>query len=155
VPWLCAFEGTALFLDADMVVTGDIRELFDCADGTDVQVMKQQKLFEWASAMLFNCAECRILTPDFVDNKANGLLDMKWAKSVGELPEEWNRCVGYSSEKSPAKLYHFTKGIPCWPETQNHQEDAIWFQAYEEANHTVSWEELMGQSIHAQPKHVN
>jgi hypothetical protein len=149
VPWLCSFEGRALFLDADMVVTGDIRELLDHADGTDVQVMKQQKPFEWASAMLFNCESCKILMPEFVDNKVNALLDLKWARSIGDLPEEWNRCVGYSPETSVAKLYHFTKGIPCWPETQNNREDQVWYEAFEEANATVSWKELMGQSIHA------
>lgn len=153
VPWLCGYQGRALFLDADMVVTADIRELFELGDASDVQVMKRQQRFEWASAMLFNCARCRILTPEYVEDSSRALLDLKWAQSIGEFPERWNRCVGYSTERAPAKLYHFTKGIPCWPETQKNPEDAVWFKAFEDANFTVSWSELMGNSIHARHTH--
>jgi hypothetical protein len=134
-----------------MIVRGDIKELFDMADmlNFDLHVMKSQARFEWASAMLFNNMRCRKLTPEFIEDTKNNPLDLSWARDIGDFPEEWNRCVGYSKEASPAKLYHFTKGIPCWPETQNNPEDELWFQAFEEANHTVSHAELMGGSVHA------
>ena len=69
VPWLCQFKGRALFLDADMVVTGDIAELFDMAGLNAVSVMQDHQRFEWASAMLFNCGACLRLTPDFIDDE--------------------------------------------------------------------------------------
>ena len=146
-----------MFLDADIVVKGDIAELFSYADvvNHDLHVMKDQARFEWPSVMLFNNMRCRQLTPEYIDNLSDNPLALNWARSIGDLPEEWNRCVGYSEKKTPAKLYHFTKGIPCWPETQNNEEDPIWFDAFEDANHTVSWDNLMGQSVHAKVKNVN
>lgn len=149
VPYLCNFEGTALFLDADMVVTGDIAELFALADGvSSVQVNKQQKPFEWPSAMLFNCEHCKTLTPQYIDNPANKLYDFAWAKSIGEFPEEWNFCVPYSGNSDRAKLYHFTQGTPNWKETRGHPEDKYWFDAYKAMLRSCSFQELMGNSVH-------
>lgn len=152
VPWLCEFKGTALFLDADMVVDGDIAELFELASPAAgaVQVVKDQPKFEWPSAMLFNCALCRVLTPDFIEDQRNALLDLAWAEQIGALPAEWNRCIGYTDPQE-GKLYHWTQGIPCWPETQGHPQDEIWHEAREALTHTVPWVQLMGKSVHAQP----
>jgi lipopolysaccharide biosynthesis glycosyltransferase len=56
-PYLMGYKGTALFLDADMIVLEDIKELFDLADDRyAVQVVKAKDRFEWPSMMLFNCA---------------------------------------------------------------------------------------------------
>lgn len=157
VPWLCDFQGSALFLDADMLILGDIAELFSYADciAADVQVNKQQPPFEWASAMLFNCMRCRRLTPEFVDDPKNALFDFGWAKSVGEFPAGWNSCVGYAEADSP-NLVHYTQGIPVWPETRGkHKEDRYWIEAHKEMNSTVSWKELMGESVHAQRMAAN
>ena len=52
VPQLCNYEGWALFLDLDMLVQGDIAELFDLADESQaVMVVKSNARFEWASVM--------------------------------------------------------------------------------------------------------
>lgn len=151
VPWLCGYEGHAVFMDADVVVIADIGELFDCADGSAVQVMQEQARYEWSSVMLFDNAKCKILTPDYVDDQANKLLDLTWGE-VGKLPPEWNHCVGYAeSQFKPAKLYHFTQGIPLWPEVQGLPEDEYWTEAYDAMLRTVPWVELMGGSVHAQP----
>lgn len=149
VPWLCDFKGSAIFMDADILVTGDIAELIACADyGYDVQVMQDQPRFEWPSVMLFNNARCMKLTPEFIEDPANKLFDLAWAKSVGPLPKEWNKCVGY--EDGEAKLYHYTQGLPVWPETRgNFPEDDLWVDEHRRANGTVSWKELMGASVHA------
>jgi hypothetical protein len=150
VPWICDYKGPAIFMDADIVVTGDIAELADATNSaTAVQVMKNQKKFEWASVMLFNCENCAVLTPEFVDDPQNKLLDLEWGV-VGNLPEEWNHCVGYQEPKT-AKLYHFTQGIPCWPETRGNAEDAVWDDAARYMKSTVSWSELMLHSVHAKP----
>jgi hypothetical protein len=151
VPWLCGYEGTALFLDADMVVTGDIAELFAAHDETSpdvVWVNTDQERFEWPSAMLFDCAYCLQLTPEYVDDPRNKLFDFAWAKSVGSFPAEWNKAVGYAPPGLDAKLYHFTKGIPIWRETRGNVEDAVFHEAYKHMLHSVSHAELMGNSVH-------
>ena len=114
-----------MFLDADMVVTGDIAELFKMCGMKSVYVMQEQAKFEWASAMLFNCGACKTLTPQYVENPENPMFDMSWATAVGEIPAEWNHCVGYAEPKD-AKLYHFTQGLPCFFETNGLEEDKVW-----------------------------
>jgi hypothetical protein len=152
VPWLCDFKGTAVFMDSDIVVTGDIKELFDQSEISlhDVQVMQNQPKFEWGSVMLFNNPRCMKLTPEFINDESNHLLDLAWARSVGTFSEDFNHCVGYQQPKE-AKLYHFTQGIPCWPETQGLVEDIHWHEALRKATHTVPWTELMATSVHAKP----
>ena len=147
VPHLMRYEGIALFLDADMLVLDDIADLFDMKDGTAVQVAKHNQRFEWPSMMLFDCDQCRVLTPEFIDNMGNAPQTLKWAKSIGDLPPEWNHCVGYDAP-APAKLAHFTKGIPCWPETKDCEYSREWYDELGMCNSTVSHEELMGQSVH-------
>lgn len=151
VPWLCQFKGKAIFMDADMVVTGDIAELFELGGMASVSVMQSQPRFEWSSLMLFNCGACLRLKPEFIEDEANQLLDLAWAPSVGDLPAEWNSCVGYAPHNKDAKLLHFTQGIPCWNETQGLPEDGAWLAENFEATRTCSWKELMGRSVHARP----
>lgn len=132
-----------------MVVKGDISEILTRVDPeADVQVMQEQPQFEWASAMVFNNWRCKKLTPEFVEDPKNALFDLKWAEKVGTFPKEWNHCVGYT-EPAEAKLYHYTQGIPCWKETAG-VEDGPWIEEVKSMRHTVSWEELMGSSVHAQ-----
>ena len=153
VPYLCGYEGTALFLDADMVVTGDIAELFATEMGHhQLLVNKDQARFEWPSAMLFDCSACVTLTPEYVDNPRNQLFDFAWAEhgAIGSFPDEWNKCVGYAPSGLDAKLYHFTKGIPIWRETRGNPEDVVFHEAYKHMLHSVSHTELMGNSVHVQ-----
>lgn len=156
VPALCDFQGFAVFADADMVVTGDIAELIDAAkrDGeASVYVRKDQPEFEWPSVMVFDNARCRKLTPDFVQDAANSLFDFKWAEhGVGNLPSNWNHCVGYEEFNPEARLMHYTQGLPCFPETVGLPQDSTWQNEKRAMLHSVSWRDLMGTSIHA--KHV-
>jgi hypothetical protein len=150
VPWLCGYEGCAVFMDADIVVTGDIAELFTQADQQyAVQVNQEQPKFEWPSVMLFNNANCRDLTPEWIDDEANKPQALGWGP-VGSFSPEWNQCVGYT-DVANAKLYHYTQGLPCWYETRGHEEDRHWLKALQEMQYTVSWKELMGTSVHAKP----
>lgn len=151
VPYLSDFVGRSVFMDADMVVTGDIKELFDSVDGlAAVSVMQEQPKFEWASLMVFNNGACKQLTPKFIDDENNALFDLAWARSVGHVPPEWNHCVGYQEPKE-ASLYHYTQGLPCFPETKGLPEDAPWEAAKRHMLSTVEWKELMGKSVHAKP----
>lgn len=152
-PFLCGYKGYSLFLDADMLCLGDIHELFAWAESAplaSVYVVKNAQRFEWPSAMLFNNAMCRDLTPEYINNPDTKPQSFEWAASVGELPPEWNHCVGYDEPK-PAKLVHYTQGIPIWKEVQDCDYAGEWLAEHEAANSTVSWFELMGASVHAEP----
>lgn len=158
VPWLCGYKGQALFMDPDMIVTGDIAELFECGDiATPVCMRKNQQRFEWASVMLFSNPLCERLTPDYIENPENKLFDYAWTAKdgeeprIGDLPDDWNFCIGYEELNEKAKLWHYTQGIPVWPETDGFV-DEPWKQAHAEANSSVSFAELMGPSVHV--KHV-
>lgn len=147
VPFLMGYQGRALFLDGDMLVQADIAELFAVADSKyAVQVVKGPQRFEWPSLMLFNCAKCKELTPEFIENGRPQ--DMNWGE-VGELPPEWNRCVGYE-KTDDAKLLHYTMGVPAFPETHILGHVDEWKHDLSAACSTVPWADLMGGSIHAQ-----
>jgi lipopolysaccharide biosynthesis glycosyltransferase len=137
VPYLCDYEGHALFMDNDMILQADIVELFNLADPNKaVQVVKHdyqpkeetkfmgavQTKYEkknWSSVMLFNNSLCTALTPEYV-NTATGLElhQFKWLESeklIGELPKEWNYLVGYDDYTEPTpKLIHYTEGAPFY-----------------------------------------
>jgi hypothetical protein len=150
VPWLCEFKGRAVFMDADIVVVGDIAEMFAVGDMSAVCVNQEQERFEWPSVMLFNNSACRRLTPEFIEDPKNRLFDFEWAPYVGKLPKVWNQIIGYGPSDPHAKLLHYTRGVPVWPETQGEVEDGIWFDELERANYTCDYASLMGQSIHAE-----
>ena len=152
VPWLCEYEGWALFLDADMLCLGDIAELFNLIrDRHTVMVVKNSQRFEWASLILFNCYDCRgLLTPEFVA-ESNLLHTFKFLHDwqIGELPSEWNHLVGYDDPRPDAKLVHFTQGIPAFPETESCAYSKEWRKEAMHMTSTRPWKELMGNSVHA------
>lgn len=151
VPYLFGFEGWALFLDADMLVLDDISKLFDAADDKyTVMIVKNKQRFEWASAILFNCAKCRMLTPDFVrDTKGLHGFDFLYEDSIGALPPEWNHLVGYSERREDASLVHFTQGVPAFPETRGCEYTEQWMTEHKSMNSAEPWVTLMGNSVHA------
>lgn len=158
VPWLCEFEGHALFVDADILARGDINELPWGAPEPVSVVMHSSVLkhgervgvaFERPSVMLFNCSLCTMLTPEYVQNGKPHSLE--WANPVGELPHEWNYLVGYDSG-SEAKIAHFTMGIPCFEETSRDEFADEWAAIAQRAQMSCSWEEIMGTSVHARWK---
>jgi len=136
VPYLCNFNGPALYLDGDMVVKADIAELFALNQlDKDVMVVKHDyqtkypvKYFgqsntdyprkNWTSVMLFNCSNYpnRCLLPGYVEKQTGEHLHrLQWIADgrIGELPMEWNWLVGEYEMRNDAKLYHYTLGIPA------------------------------------------
>lgn len=149
VPYLCGYYGNALFLDADMIVLDDVCKLFDLYDESyAVQVVKNQLKFEWPSLMLFNNEKCRDLTIDMIET--GNPFSFAWG-DVGELPAEWNHLVGYDKPREDAKLVHFTQGIPVFPEVEDCEYAQEWKAEHQAMNSTVSWKEIMGGSVHAEP----
>lgn len=153
VPYLCNYEGWGLFVDADILVTDDIAKLFALADDK-YAVMVSKDLnhkFEWASVMLFNCAKCKMLTPEYIET-ATGLHTINWVDDelIGDLPRDWNHLVGYQEmpDKLP-KLIHYTQGMPAYPITQDSPYALEWAKEHQLLNSIRPWEELMGNSVHA------
>jgi hypothetical protein len=153
VPHLMGYQGKAVFLDSDMLVLGDIAELFDVKYDTAVSVVPfDGKLgFERPSVMVFNCDLCRDLTPEYIDNPDSHPQSFEWALSVGRLPMEWNHLVGYSQPSDNVKLVHYTQGVPGYLECRMCEYSDEWFREKEIMNSHVSWLEIMGNSVHAQP----
>lgn len=161
VPWLCDYQGQALFMDADTIMRGDVAELFPLLGDHDVGMVHHTEsalhpgfglTFERTSVMLFNCAACNQLTLDGIENGKPHM--MEWAGSIAWLPKEWNHLVGYDTPNPDAKLVHFTQGIPCFPETASDEFAQEWQKYAKAAYSTVSWEDIMGNSIHAHWKRV-
>ena len=156
VPWLCDYEGWAIFMDADMLVLGDIAELWAMRDSERaVQVVKNEKRFEWPSLMLWNCGHPvnQALTPHHVENENPFKWDWLGADGpgsdlIGSLPAEWNHLVGYDKPRTDAKLAHFTAGIPPYEETNMCEYSAEWAKEHELMNAAVPWVQLMGNSVH-------
>ena len=153
VPHLCHYYGWALFLDLDMLVLDDISKLFALADEKyAVLVSKNEYRFEWASAILYNCGHPanQILTPEYIET-ARKLHGIEWCapELVGDLPREWNHLVGYDPKRPDAKLVHYTQGIPAFPETKTSEYSEEWHQELKICNSAMSWETLMGGSVHA------
>ena len=156
VPYLSGFDGFSLFLDSDVLVRGDVCEIFDAVadvpNPPPVFMATGPLKFEWPSVMLFNCAACRHMTPEYIDDPANRLFDYAWASHIGHLPLEWNHLVGYDDPNPAAKLVHFTKGVPVWPETRGCEFSGEWHDTLRRMNSTVSHDALMGGSVHVQRK---
>lgn len=149
VPFLSDYEGWSVFMDCDSLVLGDIRELFAQRDYTKaVQVVKHdyeaiegtkfrgrtQTAYpkkNWSSVILFNNAQCKALTPGYVET-ASGLElhQFKWLESdalIGDLPSEWNHLVGVNAPRDDAKLVHYTLGSPYLPGYADCEYASEWF----------------------------
>lgn len=154
VPYLCNFNGPALYLDSDIIVRDDIAKLFDLAEqGKDVMVVKhkyesknQTKYFgaqnpnypkkNWSSVMLFpNCSNfpCQKLTPSRIQESSGKYLHrFEWTEDarVGELPVEWNWLCGEYEKNDNAKLYHYTLGTPFIHGYGTCDNSAYWWDEY-------------------------
>ncbi len=149
VPYLCDYQGWALFLDGDFLCLTDIYKILEQADERyAVQVVKSRMQFEWASMMLFNCAACQALTPEFIEKGEPQKLD--WGP-VGTLTADWNHLVGYDQPRDDAKLVHYTQGIPAFLEMKGTEYYDHWHAELGQCLDSCSWLELMGTSVHAQP----
>ena len=155
VPYLCDYQGWAVFMDCDMLMVDDIAKLWALRDDRyAVQVVKHdhvpsettkflgqpQSKYEkknWSSVMLFNNAKCRTLTPEYV-NTATGLQlhRFQWLQSddlIGDIPHRWNLLVGYDKRRplKDVSNLHYTIGGPYFREYRNTDYAKQWFDERE------------------------
>jgi len=151
VPELAGFKGWAVFMDCDMILTTDIKELFDQADdryavmcvkhdytpreGIKMDGQKQTiyPRKNWSSVVLWNCAHPsnRKLDCDMVNEiELNGAYfhRFSWLKDeeIGELNHTWNYLVGVYDDIEKPKLIHYTEGGP-------------WFENYRDCEFNELW----------------
>tara|TARA_B100001057_G_scaffold290522_1_gene290564 strand:- start:2182 stop:2853 length:672 start_codon:yes stop_codon:yes gene_type:complete len=153
IPELANFKGWAVFMDCDMILTTDIKELFDQADDKyavmcvqhDYKVKEEFKMDgqkqtiyprkNWSSVMLFNCGHKsnRKLTQELVNNpEINGayLHRFSWLKDkeIGELDHTWNYLVGVYDDIDKPKLIHYTEGGPWFENYRDCEFNQLWKQ---------------------------
>ena len=155
-PYLCGFEGWAIFMDCDMLVLEDMVKLWALRDDKcAVMCVKhdhvpkektkflgaQQTKYEkknWSSVMLFNCAKCTALTPDYVNNASGlDLHRFNWLGDddlIGEIPHRWNLLVGYdqSIPVDEVSNLHYTIGGPYFHDYKDIDYAAEWFAERDE-----------------------
>jgi len=114
VPYLCNYEGHAIFFDCDMMLRTDIAEM--------LQVI-----------VLWNCnhANNRIITPEYVNTtEALTLHRFNWLndEEIGELDVRWNWLVGeYDDPPNDVKNVHWTVGGPYFSEYAEADFSDEWF----------------------------
>ena len=139
VPHLMDYTGRAIFIDGDMIVRGDIAELYNSIHlSEDVAVVKHDYKTKsntkylgsknedyprknWSSVIVWNCGSFpnRRLTPEFVMQATGAELHrFTWLDDarIGELPREWNWLPDEYGPNPDAKLLHYTLGTPCFHE---------------------------------------
>jgi len=151
IPELAHYQGWALFMDCDMILTTDIEELFDQADDKYAVMCvkhdytpreglkmdgKQQTIYprkNWSSVMLVNCAHPSnaVLHKELVnDAEISGayLHRFSWLKDeeIGELDHTWNYLVGVYDDIDVPKLIHYTEGGPWFENYRNCEYHELW-----------------------------
>ena len=152
-PYLCGFEGPAIFADGDMVCMTDIAELIALYDPSKaVQVVKHDYKTKasvkylgnknqdyprknWSSVILWNCGHPAntVLTPEFVQSQPGSYLHrFSWLQDdqIGELPKTWNWLATEYEDNPDAKLIHYTLGTPCFKDFQQSNMASSWHAAY-------------------------
>jgi hypothetical protein len=157
VPWRQFFHGHAIFIDGDMIVRGDILELWEMrlynlgaqvVRRTDYETKHPVKYLgnrnenyprkNWSSVILWNCGygANRVLFPEYVQNESGASLHrFQWLNdsAVGELPQEWNRLVLEEPVHAGDKLLHYTIGTPCFAEYADCEASEDWHKTYARA----------------------
>ena len=134
VPYLCRYQGWAIFMDCDMLLRTDINKIWMMKDDNYAvmcckhdYVPNQNAKFRgaknepfpkknWSSFMMMNNEKCRALSLPYV-NEASGLdlHQFKWLESedlIGSLPLSWNWLVSEYDYNPKADNVHFTLGGP-------------------------------------------
>lgn len=149
VPHLCNYEGTALFVDNDMLCMSDIKEIFDLdmsnyalrvvkhnhVPTVDIKMDgKTQTTYprkNWSSMMLMNCAKLKCWTKEAVETMPPAWLHRFEPipdEQIGDLPADWN--VLDENVNSKTKLWHMTTGAPYFSRYADMPNAVIWYKAF-------------------------
>lgn len=144
VPYLCDYEGIALFMDSDMLALGDISELFHLdMEGLALRVRQhdynpsetekmggktqtQYPRKNWSSLMLMNCSELEAWSKEAVETQSGAWLHRFEPipdEKVGDISTEFNQLDHIEGD---CKLLHYTSGGP-------------WLEGCEDAAHADLW----------------
>jgi len=164
VPELNNFEGTAIFMDSDMVLTTDIAELIaeidpnkavscvqhDYTPPEGVKMDGQQQLAyprkNWSSMVVWNCAHPanKKVTKELVnDPEVTGayLHRFSWLKDhyIGLLGPQWNWLVDWYVEGRDGSplLLHYTEGGPWFDNHQNCGYADVWNSYHSRYLHSI------------------
>lgn len=157
IPEMCGFEGRAIYLDADMLVLGDIAELWEMTPraGCGIKSLSQAR----TDVSVIDCAwfKDKEWWPSVAQMKPSGarvfeyITVLNYHRAVDPtLPDTWNDCDGRVYDKSPddVKLIHYTHvlhGQPYRPYPRidypkefpfvrtSYKAGELWWQYYREA----------------------
>jgi len=112
IPEVCGFAGRAIYLDVDMVVLGDIAELWN----TDLPAPVLSLAPNETSVMLFDCARFAGLEgwPAIAEMKTSGwgvrefVAVLQRQQAIGQLPVVWNCLDGQDFSYTRTRLVHYT-----------------------------------------------
>lgn len=160
VPYLCDFNGYAVFFDCDMLLRTDVREIFSATErdpSKAVHVVKHDYTPKdrikylntvqyayprknWSSVVVWNCShrKNKILTPDFINEATPAQLHrFTWLEDfeIGELDFRWNWLVGeYTNPPADIKNIHWTVGGPYFNEYRDSDFSEEWFEENKRMN---------------------
>ncbi len=163
VPYLCGFEGQAVFFDCDQLIRTDVVELFEIGSRhPELAVHVVQHDYEpkdtikyldtvqyryprknWSSVVLWNCGHPanRSVTPEFVSSASPMELHrFSWLadNQIGSLDVRWNWLVGeYAEPPDDVKLVHWTVGGPYFEEYRNADFADEWFDCRDRMSHCL------------------
>lgn len=129
---LAGFEGWAIYLDSDMLVTGDIKELYRIRRGPYTTYSRKR-----SEVAVIDCAKMKGKVPSLAELKRSGkslrhYREGLWQRKVlvEGVPDVWNSCDHVMPDM---RLLHFTnmntQPWKPWPERFNyprkHPDDAV------------------------------
>lgn len=142
VPYL-AGSGLALFMDCDMLVRGNLDDVFAQVDRAkavtvvkhrheppegvkmDNQIQTRYARKNWSSVCIFNCdhpSNRNGLTVDLINTvPGRDLHAFCWLRDdeIGEVDASWNFLVGHTDPSIEPNIVHFTDGIPTMAGYEN------------------------------------
>lgn len=154
IPEKCDYKGHAIYMDSDMLVFGDVKEIWkpeemyfiseeDKIFGVDVMAMRNDDIDRHKakfSVVLIDCGDSEWNIKDIISELDNGNLnyeqlvfDFKVAREIRDgFNPDWNSLEEYTEGKT--KLLHYTEMYnQPWLVNPNHPLGHLWFSELKEA----------------------
>ncbi len=155
-------EGVGIFLDCDILLTGDITQVLDEYDPAmavqcvqhdykpknntkmDGQEQSCYKRKNWSSFFVFNAEhEANKSLTLFDVNRLPGreLHAFCWLSDdlIGSLTPRWNWLIGEQEKPEAAIVYHYTNGGPWLKGWKGSEHDDTWFKYYKDYRGFEEW----------------